>query len=251
LAQELDLKVGDELKYVLPLPPSQGGSTVEVFKVKGTFQTGMHGFDAKYAFIPLVTAQKISGVGNKISALKLYLKKSSQTEKIVAQLSESLPMRYNIRDWRKFNYNLFTAISQQKILIFLLLMSIILVAAFNVASSLFMLVMDKQSAISLMQALGAETKSIEKIFVTAGMGIGIVGTTVGVLLGLGLVAFLRFVPIIELPQEIYHFQYLPVEIRIFEIFLIALSSILICFLATLYPARRASKLNPIEGIRYE
>lgn len=251
LAEELGMNIGDEIKLVIPFAQSGGEPKIENFKVVSIFQAGMHAFDAKYIYIPFKTAQEFFRLGSAISAYRIYLHKPSEIEMFFNLISEELPLPISIRTWKDYNRNLVLAIGQQKVVIALLLISIIIVAAFNVASSLFMLVMEKQKAISVLRAVGASKASIAKIFLSVGLFLGLFGTFGGIFFGLLTLFFLKLVPIIKLPPEVYHFKTLPVSINYFELLKISFVSISISLLATLYPALRASRLSPIEGIRYE
>lgn len=148
------------------------------------------------------------------------------------------------------NKNLFSALKLEKTVMFIILVLIILVAAFNIASSLIMMVMEKTRDIAILKAMGATRKSIRKIFVFKGLIIGFVGTVLGVGLGFILCMLLAKYKFIELPGDVYYITTLPVRLEALDVLLIASASMVISYLSTLYPARQASKLNPVEAIRY-
>jgi len=150
----------------------------------------------------------------------------------------------------QMNKNLFSALKLEKKAMFIILTLIVLVAAFNIASTLIMMVMQKTKDIAILKAMGARDQSIRKIFIFKGMVIGCVGTTIGLSLGFLGCFLLKRYKFIELPGDVYYFTTLPVKLEFLDVFLIASAALLICFLATLYPARQASKLNPVEAIRY-
>ncbi len=150
----------------------------------------------------------------------------------------------------QMNRNLFSALKLEKTVMFIILTLIVLVAAFNIASSLIMMVMEKTRDIAILKAMGATDKSIRKIFVFKGMVIGAAGTILGACLGLVACTLLKHYKFIELPKDVYYISTLPVRLEALDVFLIASAAMLICFLATLYPARQASRLNPVEAIRY-
>jgi lipoprotein-releasing system permease protein len=148
------------------------------------------------------------------------------------------------------NHNLFSALKLEKTVMFIILVLIVLVAAFNIASTLIMMVMGKTKDIAILKAMGSTDKSIRKIFIFNGMIIGSVGTGMGICLGVFLCKILEKYKFIELPGDVYYITTLPVRLESLDVFLIAAAAIVICFLATLYPAHQASKLNPVEAIRY-
>ncbi len=147
--------------------------------------------------------------------------------------------------------NLFSALKLEKIAMFVILTFIVLVAAFNIVISLIMLVMEKSRDIAILKALGATSERIMRIFVVQGMLVGVVGTALGALGGIGGAALLARYPIIELPQEIYTISTLPVAVEPFDVLIICAVALTICFLATLYPSLRAARLEPVEALRYE
>jgi lipoprotein-releasing system permease protein len=148
------------------------------------------------------------------------------------------------------NHNLFSALKLEKTVMFIILALIVLVAAFNIASTLIMMVMGKTKDIAILKAMGAMDSSIRKIFIFKGMVIGAVGTSLGVCLGFILCKLLEKYKFIQLPGDVYYISTLPVRLEALDVLMIASAAMVICFLATLYPASQASKLNPIEAIRY-
>jgi lipoprotein-releasing system permease protein len=168
-------------------------------------------------------------------------------EKLVADLG----FPYWTRDWMQMNRNLFKALKLERRVMFIILSLIVLVAAFNIASSLIMMVMGKTRDIAILKTMGATDKSIRKIFVFNGMVIGFIGTGLGLGLGLLLCSLLKRYNIHELTGDIYYFTTrLPVKLELVDVASIVTAALIICFFATLYPARQAAKLNPVEAIRY-
>jgi lipoprotein-releasing system permease protein len=154
------------------------------------------------------------------------------------------------RDWIQMNRNLFSMLKLQKMVMFIILTLIVLVAAFNIASALIMMVMEKTRDIAILKTMGATNRHIRRIFVIKGLVIGVIGTGVGGVLGFVLCSILKRYPFIKLPGDVYFLTTLPVNLQALDVLVIGLSTVLICFLATLYPASNASSLDPVDGIRY-
>jgi lipoprotein-releasing system permease protein len=154
------------------------------------------------------------------------------------------------RDWMQMNQNLFTALKLEKTVMFIILTLIVLVAAFNIASTLIMMVMEKTRDIAILKTMGATNRHIRKIFVFKGLAIGCLGTIIGGIFGFAVCSILKRYPFIKLPGDVYFLTTLPVSLQAGDVVVIGLSTVLICFLATLYPSISASSLDPVEGIRY-
>jgi lipoprotein-releasing system permease protein len=221
------------------------------FRVTGYFESGMYDFDGSFAYIRIGDAQKLLRMPNAVSAVELRVADIYKAREIADKISSDLGFPYWAWDWVRKNKNLFAALKLEKIAMFVILTLIILVAAFNIASTLIMMVMGKTRDIAILKAMGATHQSIRKIFVFKGMAIGVIGTALGVLLGSLLCALLKRYSIVELTGDIYYFTTkLPVRLEAWDVVIIVVAALGICFAATLYPARQASKLDPVEAIRY-
>ena len=232
---------------------------IKLFKVVGFFESGMFEYDSNLAFISIYSAQKFFSMKGKVSGIEIRVEDIEQADQVAAEIQQSLGFPYYARDWMQMNKNLFSALRLEKIVMFIILILIILVAAFNIVSTLFMVVMEKNKEIAIMKSMGASQASIMKIFSYQGLIIGIVGTAVGCVGGFTVVPNLNeIVGFIEdlfgitaFPSDVYYLDKIPSDIQYFDSFLIVVFSIVICFLASLYPAWRASRLDPVEGLRYE
>jgi lipoprotein-releasing system permease protein len=221
------------------------------FKVTGFFESGMYEYDQTFAYIHLKDAQKVMRIGNAVSGIDIRVTDLYKAREIAEKIVAKLGFPFWARDWMQMNRNLFKALKLERRVMFVILTLIILVAAFNIASSLIMMVMGKTRDIAILKAMGATGKSIRKIFVFNGMVIGGLGTILGLGLGLVICFVLRHYNIHELTGDIYYFTTtLPVKLEAVNVVSIILAALLICFLATLYPARQAAKLDPVEAIRY-
>jgi lipoprotein-releasing system permease protein len=220
------------------------------FKVVGIFESGFYEYDQTLAYIHLQDAQKLLRMGDSVTGVGIRVKNIYESDIVSKAIDAKLGFPYWTRDWMQLNKNLFSALKLEKRAMFVILTLIVLVAAFNIASSLIMMVMQKTKDIAILKAMGATNRSIKKIFIIKGMVIGSIGTGLGMGLGFILCAVLKRYKIVQLPGDVYYFTTLPVQLEYLDVFVIASAALLICFLATLYPARQAAKLNPVEAIRY-
>jgi lipoprotein-releasing system permease protein len=254
LAKNLGVIEGDFLYLISPagmLSPIGHVPAMKQFKVTGFFESGMYEYDQTFAYIHLKDAQKILRLGNAVSGIDVRLTDLYKAREIAEKIVAKLGFPFWVRDWMQMNQNLFKALKLERRVMFVILTLIILVAAFNIASSLIMMVMGKTRDIAILKAMGATGRSIRKIFVFNGMVIGSFGTVLGLGLGVMLCFVLKHYNIHELTGDIYYFTTtLPVKLEVVNVVSIILAALLICFLATLYPARQAAKLDPVEAIRY-
>ena len=221
------------------------------FMVTGFFESGMYEFDGSFAYINIVDAQKMLHMGDTVTGIEVRVKDIYQAKSISERIVKQLGFPFWTKDWMQMNKNLFSALKLEKTVMFVILTLIVLVAAFNIASTLIMMVMGKKKDIAILKAMGATDKSIRKIFVFKGMAIGTIGTILGMCLGFILCTLLKYYNIIELTGDIYYFTTtLPVKLEMLDVFLIVAATMVVCFFATLYPARQASKFQPVEAIRY-
>jgi lipoprotein-releasing system permease protein len=220
------------------------------FKVAGLFESGMYEYDKSLAYIHLNEAQKILRMGDSVTGIEVRVNDIYDASNIAETIAAGLGFPYWAKDWMRMNRNLFSALKLEKTVMFIILALIVLVAAFNIASTLIMMVMGKTRDIAILKAMGATDSSIRKIFIFKGMIIGFVGTALGVCMGFILCKLLEKYKFIELPGDVYYISTLPVRLESSMVFLIAAASMMICFIATLYPAHQASRLNPVEAIRY-
>ena len=220
------------------------------FEVVGLFESGMYEYDGSLAYIDLEDAQKILNMKGSVTGIEVRVDDIYNARNIAKKIVSELGFPYWARDWMRMNHNLFSALKLEKTVMFIILALIVLVAAFNIASTLIMMVMGKTKDIAILKAMGAMDGSIRKIFIYKGMIIGAVGTLLGVCLGFIICKLLEKYKFIQLPGDVYYISTLPVRLEALDVFMIASAAMVICFLATLYPASQASKLNPIEAIRY-
>jgi lipoprotein-releasing system permease protein len=262
LADSLGVHTGEILGVMSPsvrMTPLGIIPKIKMVEVVGIFESKMYEYDANLAFISIASAQSLFGMNDRVTGIEIKVDDIDAAGEIADVIREKLGRGYFARDWMQMNHNLFSALKVEKVTMFIILILIILVAAFNIISTLFMVVMDKAKDIAILKSMGATQGSIMQIFSMQGLIIGICGTALGCIAGFTIVPNLNeIVGFIEwlfnfkaFPKDVYYLDALPSQIQWFESFLIVGFSILICFLASLYPAWRASRLDPVDGLRYE
>lgn len=254
LANNLGIRQGEWITVVSPtgrLTPMGQIPKSKLFQVVGILQSGMYEYDNTLAYVDLAVAQQFLAVGDTVTGIEVRLKDIYRAPEVAEAIRNNLGGGFWVRDWMQMNRSLFSALKLEKVVMFVILTLIVLVAAFNIVSSLIMLVMEKNRDIAILKAMGATTASIRKIFVMEGLMIGVTGTGLGLLGGFSLCALLKRYKFIELPRDIYHISTLPVKMETMDVLAIAVSAILISLVATLYPSRQAAKLDPSEALRYE
>lgn len=254
LAGHLGVTLNDYVNVISPtgrLTPMGHTPKNKMFHIIGLFQSGMYEYDNTLAYIGLPAAQRFLGLGDVTSGIEIKVKDIYKAGSVAENLESVLGKPFWVRDWMQMNRNLFSALKLEKVVMFVILTLIVLVAAFNIVSSLIMLVMEKSRDIAILKAMGATTGSIRKIFILEGFFIGVMGTMMGLLGGFVLCEILKRYQFIELPRDVYYISTLPVRMETFDVVLIALCAIAISLAATFYPSRQAAKLDPVEALRYE
>lgn len=221
------------------------------FQVVGTFETGMYEYDASMSYISLESAQKLFSLGEKVSGLQIKIEDLYKAGKVAEQLDQKLGYRFYALDWMHMHKNLFSWMALEKYAMFIVLSLIIAVAAFNIISTLIMVVIEKKKDIGILKSMGSTSESIMRIFMFEGLVVGVVGTILGSILGFSLCWVQETFKVISLPPEIYFINSLPIDMRPWDFILVSIAALGITFVATLYPAKRAAALTPVEAIRYE
>jgi len=253
LAAQLGVFVGSPIQVVSPLgSPTAIGVIPKVrrFVITGLLNTGMSEIDSTLVFMGLADAQKFFELGDAVSNIEIRVNDVNQSREIADRIQLQLGFPYLTEDWTRLWPNLFSALQLEKTVYFLVLLLMVLIGAFNIISTLVMVVMEKRKDIAILMSMGATRASIRKIFLLKGFIIGIVGTTLGLLLGLvvcTLIAQYRF----ELPKDVFLISTVPVRIYFSNFMIVTVASFIVCLLASIYPARQAAKLDPVDIIRYE
>ena len=262
LATSLGTRVGDVLGIMSPsvrMTPLGIIPKIKMVEVVGIFESKMYEYDANLAFISISSAQSLFSMNDRVTGIEIKVADIDAAGDIALAIKDTLGYPYFARDWMQMNRNLFSALKVEKVTMFIILILIILVAAFNIISTLFMVVMDKAKDIAILKSMGASRRSVMQIFSMQGLIIGVCGTALGCIAGFTIVPNLNeIVGFIEwmfdfkaFPEDVYYLDALPSQIQWFDSFLIVIFSIVICFLASLYPAWRASRMDPVDGLRYE
>lgn len=221
------------------------------FEVTGVFDTGMYEYDYSYLYVALAPAQELAGLGSAVTGIEVKTRDRWDAAAVGDAIAKTLDYPYRKVDWQEQNKSLFQALKLEKLGMGLILLLIVLVAAFNIVSNLTMVVADKTREIGILKAMGMTSASVRRIFFTQGLVIGLVGTLLGVVLGIAASLALGKYQFIKLNPEIYFIDHLPVATEAVDILLTITASIGIAALATLYPSRQAARLYPIEAIRHE
>ena len=218
-------------------------------RVVGTFDSGLYEMDKSLACMHIEDLQKIMSLGQAVSAIEIRLKEMFDAPDVAKKIREDLGYPYWARDWTRTHKTLYRALNHQKSMMFVILILIVLVACFSITSVLIMMVMEKRKDIAILKAMGASDVSIGKIFVAKGMLIATTGALIGTGLGFAVCAVLQRYSFVDLPKNIYFFTTLPVRHQPLDVIVIIASTLLIGFVATLYPAIKALKTSPVDGIR--
>ncbi|MBI3608502.1 MAG: lipoprotein-releasing ABC transporter permease subunit [Nitrospirae bacterium] len=252
LALRLGVFMGDTINVVSPrgtMGPFGMVPKLRPYQVVGVFDSGMYDYDSSIAYISLAQAQDFFQMGNAVTGVEIKVDEIFRAEAVASAAEAALGGAYWVRDWKEMNRNLFSALKLEKIIMFIILVLIILVAAFNIIGTLTMIVIEKSREIAILKAMGATRRAVMGIFMLDGLIIGGVGVFIGIPLGYlvcwGIETFYT------LPADVYYISHIPIRINLFDVVLVAGSALLITFLATVYPSWQAGRLAPVEALRYE
>jgi lipoprotein-releasing system permease protein len=254
MARTLNLAPGDYFNIISPLgtlTPMGRMPRMKPVLVAAIFHTGMYEFDSNLVFISIPRMQQFLGLGDRVTGIEAQVKDIYAADKVGRAIEKELGQPYYTKDWMRMNSALFSALKLEKIVMFIILTLTILVAAFGIASTLFMMVMKKTKEIAILKSMGATRQSIMQIFIVNGLIIGAIGTAIGLILGVGLCLLLKEYEFIKVPGYVYGLTTIPVQVEVLDVALIIAAALAISFLATLYPSWQASRLDPVEAIRYE
>lgn len=254
VAEELGVKVGD----VLTLIPPQGRLTplgmiprLQRLRVVGLFSSGLYEYDSSWGYVSLETLRQILGSENPVTVLQMKVQDIYAVKEIARRVQQVAGPEYTTTDWQELNQPVFAALQIQRVVVVVVLTLMIFIAALNIITSLVMMVVEKTRDISVLRAMGAPATSIVRVFIWQGVLVGLIGTVLGLGLGLGLSVLADRYHWIRLPETVFSISYAPFRPRLEDVAIVAGIALLISLLATIYPARQAARLNPVEGLRYE
>jgi lipoprotein-releasing system permease protein len=257
IAERLQVYPGDSVQVISRGSAQVNAATGQIMptfttlEVTGIFETGMYEYDNTYAFVSLRTGQELAGLQDAVTGLEVKTPDRWQANEVASALSATLGFPYRTVDWQEQNRSLFQALKLEKLGMGLILLLIVLVASFNIVSNLTMVVADKTREIGILKAMGMRSSAVRRIFFSQGLVIGVVGTLLGVLLGIGVALALGKYKLITLDPSVYFIDHLPVATEVQDVVWIIVASVGIAALATIYPAMQAARLYPVEAIRHE
>ena len=254
LALRIGAQVGDVVRIITAsstLGPTGLLPKRKTFEVAGIFSTGLYEFDSTTALVAISVAQKLFGLEGRASYIQVKLDDIFAAPAIGEKIKAALPPVVYITTWMELNKSLFSALKLEKNIMFLTITLIVIVAALNIIATLILMVMEKTRDIGILMAIGATPQMINRIFFFQGALIGVLGTALGVILGLGWCALANAFELIKIPVDIYQISYVPFRMRPLDLAVIVGVTLLISFVSTLFPARRAAKVDPVVALKYE
>jgi lipoprotein-releasing system permease protein len=250
LAHHLHVGLGECVSIMIPFSAGAGEAPISyLFKVVGLFRMGFNEYDTRLAYISIADAHRLADARRLVSGVELRFSDPMMALSAAPEIKRRLDGPYRIIDWKELNHNLFMALTMQKVIISLLLVLIIVVAAFNIIASLTMIVLSKVREVAILKSMGAPASMVARVFLIGGTTVGAIGTGLGIAFGL-LICLLARLYGYPLDPKVYLIGSLPVQIAAHEILAVAAATLSICFLATLYPSLRASRLRAVDGLRY-
>ncbi|HPI52712.1 MAG TPA: lipoprotein-releasing ABC transporter permease subunit, partial [Smithellaceae bacterium] len=263
MARNLGIFLHDPITIISPAggiaTPMGMVPRMKKFVVVGIYESGFYEYDSKLAFLSLTSCQDFLEMGDAVSGIDIVVRDIYKADVIARQIQNRLGFPFYAQNWMQMNKNLFSALKLEKRVMFIILSLIVLVAAFNIISALIMIVMEKNKDIAILKSMGATSANIMKIFIYQGLIVGVVGTFFGCIAGLAVALNLQKISLFVervfnfkiLPGDVYYLSELPSKVNYGDVAVIVAGTLVICFLSTIYPSWRASRLDPAEALRYE
>jgi lipoprotein-releasing system permease protein len=254
LAARLNVGLGDVVSLTTPqghLSPMGMAPGIRKFTVAGTVRSGLYEFDSAWAYMPLAVAQRVFDVGDRAGLIEARVRNMFKVKETAAAIVGRMGEGYTTTDWIEMNHSLFSALWLEKTAIAITIGLIVMVAALNIVATLILMVMEKHKDIAVLVSMGASRGAISRIFMLQGTLIGAMGTLLGAILGFGACQVLDRYRLIRVPEDVYQISYVPFRLLPGDAAIVVVGAVLVCFLATLHPARGAARLDPAEALRYE
>ena len=257
IAEKFGLKVGDEFRIVVPLSAEFQSASFRPklgkFRVTGVINYGRYDFDSRYVVVPIQRLQQFVEIGSRVTGYRIRLQDPYKAREVATAISMKFGANYWARDWLDVNRNLFEASRLEKAVLFFVLMILVVAAAFNIANTLFISVVKRYRDISVLKTLGAKDRLVRHIFTAQGLIVGATGASLGIVTGLLLCRLVEWAQRRWklIPAEVYKLDHIDLEVRSMDLWLILGAALVMCYLATVVPARRGAKISPVEGLRYE
>jgi lipoprotein-releasing system permease protein len=254
LARDLGTFLGDRVKVLsseTQMTPMGAAPRSRTFVVSGIFSSGLYEYDNAWAYVSMESAQRLLGLGDVAAGIDVKVTDIYQARQIGQEIVSRLGSNVDFTDWIAMNESIFQALRMERLVMFITIGLIVIVAALNILATLIMMVLEKTRDVGILMSMGATQQNIRRIFIYQGVIIGIVGTVLGVILGQMLSYFADAYRLISLAPEVYPITYVPFKAQILDSVVVAASAVVISFLATLYPSAAASRLQPVESLRYE
>lgn len=255
MARSLGVRIGDTLKVLYPsgrMTPMGMTASERTMRVALIFESGLWDIDSNWAYINLDSARRLFGLPqNSVSVLQFRINNLENAETIADDIRTRAGPGFISTTWIESNKPLFSALKLEKLVLFLTIGLIVFVASLNIVTTLIMMVLEKQGDIAILTAMGAKPKTVQRVFMLQGLIIGLIGTVLGNILGIAVSWILNTYKLIRLEAEVYSIPYVPFHVRVWDCILVSATALLISYIATIYPARSAAKLDPVETLRYE
>ena len=250
LAENMGLDIDDEVVLVSPQGLAGGLPKMKRFKVTGLLKTGYYDFDNTIVYTDLQNASDFLGLKGAVTGLNIKIKNLDKADEAAAQIVNTIGYQYTVKTYAQMNQTLYAALKLEKTVMFIILFLIIIVAALNITSNLILFGTEKLRDIGILRTLGASPAKIRHIFLLEGLFIATAGVVLGLILAFILCFIIANTNIVQLPADIYYLTKVPVSLQVLDILSVVLGSYLVCFVSALYPAYKASKINPVDAVRY-
>jgi lipoprotein-releasing system permease protein len=254
LAEEIGLRVGDTVNVTAPGPEVREGRIVprsKEFRVVGIFESGLYDYDSQWAYISIDAEKRLVDADEVVQVIQMQLDDIYAVKEVADEVLSAVGDRYTTRDWQELNEPLYAALALERLGFFVVLVVVVTIAALNIITLLTMMVMEKTADIGILKSMGATGATIMRIFVYQGLAIGVVGAIVGVAVGAGLAWYFDTYQVISLPPDVYSLSHVSFRLEPLDVALVVVATIAISLLSTIYPARSAARLDPVEALRYE